>query len=877
MKNSGWFSLSPASLHRLAGGLAAGALAAAAVAAGAQTAPADALAPASTPMSVPAGYELHESVDMGGRMANIYGSGAMYDTLVNMQSGPRVQGESFELRALPGAKGGILDDLHAFASGFGGDPENFAKMDFSKSRLYEFSGTFRRDRRYFDYDLLGNPGIPAGYSIPIGPSAAPTGSYAWPQVLNSPFFYNTVRRMTDANLTLLPMARVSWRFEYTQNVMQGPSFTPSGYQLAGSYSMILEEMQRNSTDDFLGGVDWKPVPNTRFTFEERVTHYKGDSFFMLAPQDLTVQEPDGTMVALLDSYQNALPYGYSGATGAFSPASNCNASSMINGSTILYPNPNGGPPIVDPACNVASSYARYQPTRAIFPTEMFRFESSSIRHLFMNGDARYTQANMNLPAYLDQFQGLAGANRSVTYTGFASARRQVMAADYGIVWQLASRFSLEDQVNYSNARQPGSSEFASGVTVAVSKAAGFDTINDPATSTATAAAGAGTLEGSSAIGTPQAGYFGQRFTTNNLTLTWDATSRTTFSLTWRYQDHLISEGQGTSPHNIPIPVNNTNSGEVTIHENGGIFTVALHPASNLELNGSVEMMYNDNVFTPMGFRQMQHYRLHALYRPRAWATVSGAYNDLETHNNTDTNQNLPGNSFPYFGPLDHVSHSRVATTAVELFPNEHYGVGFDYSFSDVYMADNICFQGAASAMPGGTVYPGAATPSGALCGPVAAGHGSNTVLFGPARDFQDAPTQYGSASVTLSPNKRLTSNLGYRISSVNGSRFFTDPADVNGSMVSSYQTPYVGAAWTLRPGFIWKGEYDYYGYGEGGRSGAQWCNANPGLAIGSTTAPVVPCASVANTAMNSASPVYGFTAPRNFHANNVILGFHYQF
>ena len=69
-----------------------------------------------------------------------------------------------------------VDDLAAFASGFGGDPNNFAKLDFSKGKYYEFSGMFRRDRQYFDYDLLGNPNIPSGQSIPIGPSAAPTGT-----------------------------------------------------------------------------------------------------------------------------------------------------------------------------------------------------------------------------------------------------------------------------------------------------------------------------------------------------------------------------------------------------------------------------------------------------------------------------------------------------------------------------------------------------------------------------------------------------------------------------------------------------------------------------------------------------------------------------
>ena len=106
--------------------------------------------------------------------------------------------------------------MQIFATGFGGDPNNFAKMDFSKSKWYEFSGMFRRDRQYFDYDLLGNPGIPSGYSIPIGPSTAPTGSYAWPQVKQSPFMYNTVRRMTDTSLTLLPLSTVTFRFAYSR-------------------------------------------------------------------------------------------------------------------------------------------------------------------------------------------------------------------------------------------------------------------------------------------------------------------------------------------------------------------------------------------------------------------------------------------------------------------------------------------------------------------------------------------------------------------------------------------------------------------------------------------------------------------------------------
>ena len=49
----------------------------------------------SDPISAPFGYSLHQSIDLGGRVANTTGSHAMYSTLVNLRSGPRVLGETF--------------------------------------------------------------------------------------------------------------------------------------------------------------------------------------------------------------------------------------------------------------------------------------------------------------------------------------------------------------------------------------------------------------------------------------------------------------------------------------------------------------------------------------------------------------------------------------------------------------------------------------------------------------------------------------------------------------------------------------------------------------------------------------------------------------
>jgi len=118
-------------------------------------------------------------------------------------------------------------------------------------------------------------------------------------------------------------------------------------------------------------------------------------------------------------------------------------------------------------------------------------------------------------------------------------------------------------------------------------------------------------------------YFGQRFLTNNLTGSWEASPRATLSLTYRYRTHMIAENlfastgsgatfvitdPGGNPGNIPLAPGATNDGTVTINENGGIFNVALRPTSNWELNGTIEALYDDNAFTPVGPRQTRHYR-----------------------------------------------------------------------------------------------------------------------------------------------------------------------------------------------------------------------------------------------------------------------------
>jgi hypothetical protein len=853
MMNPGWISRLLSEKHSLAaarcivGGMAAAILG---LTAGTAVAQIPIFVSHQTP---PDGYTLHESIDLGGRVANIDGSGAMYDTLVNQQSGPRILGETYELRALPQTKNTLVDHLKAFTSGLGGDPNNVAKLDFSKGKLYDFSGMFRRDRQYFDYNLLGNPNLPSGQSIPIGPAAAPTGSYAWPQVTQSPFMFNTVRRMTDTKLTLLPLSKVTFRFGYSQNVFQGPSLTPSGYFVGGYNDLLLQEYQRNSTDDWTGSVEWKPVSRTRLTYEEQVTHYKGDSYFSGAPQYFNLQEANGLRVAVLQSYDNPInsPVGIT-----------CNAG--VGPAPISPAQTPNGLPIVDPACNVITSYSRSQPTREIFPTEIFRLQSSSIKDVTMNGNVRYTKANTSLPNYYDDFQGLAGTSREITYAGNAFAKREAIAADYGVTWQALKKLSISEQIDYSNVHQPGVANITSLTTVTSATpninsttltTTVINTPINPATGKATS-----TFEGSPAVATPLFDFFGQKFITNNLTAAYDLTDRTMFTLTYHHQEHTIGEGAANTTGYL------SGISNYTINENGGTFGVAVQPTNNWNINGSIEVLYADNVLTPVAPRELQHYRIHTKYRPKTWATFSGAYNDLERHNNTNNTGTASVD-----GPLQHVDHIRTLSLNADLMPNEHYGFDISYAYSGVYTATNICFQGTAAS----TTIPGAATPTGAACPSPTPRVAGTPYTFGPAKDFMNAPTQYASVALALSPIDKFHANIGYRISSVNGSRFLNDPRDVNGSLVSTYQSPFVNLSYAMRKNLIWKGEYNYFGYGEGGPSGAQYCNPSSTLPTLTIPAPVVPCSTLPNTAMSG--PAYGFTAPRNFHANNVTLGVHYEF
>ena len=240
--------------------------------------------------------------------------------------------------------------------------------------------------------------------------------------------FNTVRRMTDTNLTLFPLSKVTYRVGYSQNIFQGPSLSPSGYQFAIVRCYCSRSISATAPTISRARIDWKPVQGTKLTFEEQIDHYKADSYFTLDPSYFIVQEADGTKVALLANYDSLTPY----ASQRLQCKQHGHALPMLSA-----PQTAGGLPVINPACAVVTSYLRSQPTRILYPTEIFRLQSSSIKNISMNGDVRYTNANMNLPNYYDSFQGLSGTTRSLTYT--AHCKRQAGGDGRRLWHRLAGR------------------------------------------------------------------------------------------------------------------------------------------------------------------------------------------------------------------------------------------------------------------------------------------------------------------------------------------------------------------------------------------------------------------------------------------------------
>ena len=182
-------------------------------------APAQSPAPAPAPAPSPAtdapqgktegNYVIQQSVEAGYRDSMIGGNLNNYDTFENLSSGMRLFDYTVDMHSI-NHNGVFFDDLSFSNFGYGGDPNDVSRLHVVKNKWFDFRGMFRRDKNYWNYNLLANPLNPAS-SNPAVP------------IVNSPQALNLSRRMQDYDLTLFPQSRLRFRMGYSHNSNEGPA------------------------------------------------------------------------------------------------------------------------------------------------------------------------------------------------------------------------------------------------------------------------------------------------------------------------------------------------------------------------------------------------------------------------------------------------------------------------------------------------------------------------------------------------------------------------------------------------------------------------------------------------------------------------------
>jgi hypothetical protein len=364
------------------------------------------------------GYQIHSSIEFGYRSTDVTGSGDMYDTLANLQTGPRILDQTLTMQSVD-HQGLLFDNLYLNSVGWGGDPNNYLRLRADKDKWYNLQSSFRRDQYFSDYDLLANP---------LNPS---TSTPSIP-VLTSPHEFDTTRRMSDTDHTLLPQSVVSFRLGYSHNNMSGPSYSSIH---EGTEASLLQGWN-TTMNAYRLGVDFRVAPRTVLSYDQFLDYYKGDTDYQLNPINealLPTTPPSSVSLGLSFDTVNkepcAVPAGQS--------------SLIVNGT------------LTNVICSAYSSYARNQRIRTSTPTERISLRSDYFRQLALVGSYSYSSAVSSTP--LDEsFSGLITRTNTLAFagSGTAAANRISDVADLGATLQLTPHLRLIEKFYFWAYRIP---------------------------------------------------------------------------------------------------------------------------------------------------------------------------------------------------------------------------------------------------------------------------------------------------------------------------------------------------------------------------------------------------------------------------------------
>ena len=715
------------------------------------------------------GMVVKQSAEFGGRISDFTGSQAMWDTFVNMGTGPRLLEYTLNMRS-PDHTGKLFDDFNFSNFGYGGDPVNASRVNFSKGKWYTFNGSFKRDQNIFDYNLFANPLNPPT-SVPNIP------------VLESPHEFLLTRRMTDLNLGLLPVGRVRFKLGWSRVVNEGTTFSTVHQGTEG----LLNQPTLNTTDSFTVGVSFRLIPKTAINFDQFFTHFKGDTTAFLSGTPFRL--PGAIPVDL------GLPFN----TLANQPC----AAPLLAG-------------LANPACNGLFSYNRQGRVRTNYPTEQLSFQSNYFKRTDLSGRFSYSSSDSDNPVYNETFSGLITRTRQRFYNqaGFSNAQRISISGDFGITYRLTEKLHLIDTFRYDNFRIP------TGWAYSTNSLFGATLLSNPNSFTPatcpppfTAATCPQHIAGSSAdvIVDSLNQFLKQSMAVNTFEVEYQFTPRISSYLGFRYERREITlndadfqiqtffpgptaalANRGACAPASAHPLNPdgtctaivTDSGENFTEINGysAIFGFSARPTNRLRFSFDTEQFYADNTFTRISPRHLQRYKGRLNAKMTEWWNFGTSINILEKRNNT--------------GDIGNLQHNRSYAFNSVFAPAEgKWGLDLSYDYNDIFSQSNICFVSTPVVVPNS--------------GPQNCG-----TPFLSGLSFYNETAHVGAGSIYLKPFKQLTTAVGYTVTSSNGNTLILNPNAPTGPLAFNYHLPTASIVYQMQKNLAFKGGWNYYDYNE---------------------------------------------------------------
>ncbi len=750
-------------------------------------------------------YNVRQTIEFGYRDSDIHGNEDNYDTFENLGSGLRLFDYTLDMRSLD--HDGLLFDNLSFSNfGYGGDPNDVTRLRIEKNKWYDFRLLFRRDKNFWDYNLLANPLNP-GNSVPAL------------AIINSPHAMDLVRRMQDYDLTLMPQSRLRVRLGYSNNVNEGPALTT----LDGGTEPLLAQTTHYTTSAYRIGADYRFLPKTTLSFDELLTYFKQDN--TVIDQNFPYILSNGVPVDL------GIVFNTVGATPCATPISN----------------PGTMPPTANAACNGYLGYSRVGRPRGSFPTERFSFQSTYFKNLETSGSLAYSSDDSSTVDFNEAINGWTSrtATRASTTAGPADAKRVSVNANWAADYRLTDKLHLVDQFLFDNWRIPsmwanaGTNLFGTppaeqdqvGLLVPISQVnpANFSTLCPAAPYNGPNCPQH--ISGSGADVTNQlvSQYLGQDLKTNTIELECDFTRRVNARIGYLFTDRTIADFSATFDTGViyfpggptgtaandylaargdcamvggllptnctlnpdgsiteagPAAGNDTSRNITTIHENALLAGVSARPMDNLRIGVDLMFGYNNNSFTRISPRQEQSYKVHAAYTPAPWANLDAAVDIHENRDNVYTVNNL--------------EHGRTYSFVTTLIPSSRVWLDLGYHYMNDFTQTEICF-----ADPGSTVFTapcpvaGASSPLGAL-------------------SYYNSNDQFVYGDVMWKPIKRVTATLGYAGSFVRGNTLIINQLQPTGPLDFNYLKPYASLAFDVYRGLTYKTAWNYFGYSDRG-------------------------------------------------------------